>query len=262
MGFIIGNSGVILIDTLGDEGSAKLAQAEIAKITPKPVTTAVLTHADPDHVGGLSSYPAVTAIFEHENTRATIAMSASASNGSPDRIKKYHLLATKYRPTETIGLSRTLTIDGVRMQFLNVAPGHSSGDLIIYLPNQKVAFSGDIVLTNKGKYPIIHLGGSSLGWIKAMKEMLALRAKVYVPGHDAIETKAQLQIRLHDAELRRAEIAAMVAQNKSLEEVIATLPDTTVFATFPSFNETTYIELTKGYPEAVPPWVNFVVKPQ
>ena len=94
-----------------------------------------------------------------------------------------------------------------------------------------------------------------------MKEMLALRAKVYVPGHDAIENKAQLQTRLHDAELRRAEIAAMVAQNKSLEEVVATLPDTTVFATFPSFNETTYIELTKGYPEAVPPWANFVVKP-
>src|SRR5665213_2489238 len=66
-GFIVGNNGVIVIDAKQTEASAKEVLAEIARITPKPVTTIILTHSDPDHVNGLVGYPKGLTIIAQEN---------------------------------------------------------------------------------------------------------------------------------------------------------------------------------------------------
>ena len=55
---IIGDTGVIVVDAKQTEQGAKDLLAEIAKITPKPVKTVILTHSDGDHVNGLVAYPA------------------------------------------------------------------------------------------------------------------------------------------------------------------------------------------------------------
>ena len=55
---IVGKTGVIVVDAKQTEAGAKDLLAEIAKITPKPVTTAIITHSDGDHVNGLVSFPA------------------------------------------------------------------------------------------------------------------------------------------------------------------------------------------------------------
>ena len=81
-----------------------------------------------------------------------------------------------------------MVLNGVRMVLMYVAPAHTSGDLFVYLPDQKIVFAGDIHLTNSGRFPVIKIGGSSLGWIASMKAMLALDADTYVPGHGPIET--------------------------------------------------------------------------
>src|ERR1700756_462847 len=50
---IIGKTGVIVVDAKQTEAGAKDLLAQIAKITPKPVTTAIITHSEGDHVNGL-----------------------------------------------------------------------------------------------------------------------------------------------------------------------------------------------------------------
>src|SRR5262249_25053874 len=55
---IVGKTGVIVVDAKQTEAGAKSLLAEIAKITPKPVTTAIITHSDGDHVNGLVAFPA------------------------------------------------------------------------------------------------------------------------------------------------------------------------------------------------------------
>src|SRR5579872_7512673 len=54
-GFIIGKDGVIVVDTTTNSG--KQIVDGIAKLTPKPITTVILSHSDIDHVGGLKSFP-------------------------------------------------------------------------------------------------------------------------------------------------------------------------------------------------------------
>jgi glyoxylase-like metal-dependent hydrolase (beta-lactamase superfamily II) len=54
---IVGNNGVIVVDTKTTAAADAELIADVAKITPKPITTVILTHSDGDHVNGLASFP-------------------------------------------------------------------------------------------------------------------------------------------------------------------------------------------------------------
>lgn len=256
-GFIVGDKGVVVFDAQMTADGVRQELSDIAKVTSKPVDAIIISHADPDHVGGVPYYPAGIPIIAHENTRSEIVVSAADPNGGPMMGSVYKALL-KFLPTHTIGATEPAVIDGVRMTLMYVAPAHTSGDIFVYLPVQKIVFAGDIITTNTGRFPVIHLGGSSLGWIAAMKALLALDADIYVPGHGAIETKPMLRVRLADAEQRREQIKAMVNANKTLPEVEQALPDAGDGPMFRTFTQTTYDELTRGYPPASPPWNNLV----
>ncbi len=253
-GFVVGDKGVVVIDTQFNTGDARTALAEIAKITPKPVSAVIVSHGDPDHIGGLLAYPSDATVIEHEATPPyVLAAAKDAAHGGPFGAAYVEL--AKHAPTRTIGSTETLMLDGVRMTLLHVASAHTGGDLVVFLPAQKTVYAGDILLTTQ-RFPVIHFGGSSLGWIATMKAMLALNADTYVPGHGAVEPKAQVVARLHDVEQTRDAIKTMVRDGKPLADVQAAFPEQP--SPFPTFVETIYQELTTGYPAATPPWANTV----
>src|SRR5438552_16202212 len=68
-GFIVGNTGVVLVDTKTTVDSEKGVLAEIAKVTPKMVNTAIITHSDGDHVNGLAALPAGVTVIAQENCK-------------------------------------------------------------------------------------------------------------------------------------------------------------------------------------------------
>ena len=257
-GFIVGETGVIIVDAqMKPEGVAQ-ELAAIHAITPKPVNQIIASHGDPDHVGGLSFYPAGTPIVMQENTLSKIRVSAADPSGGPVYGAIYKKLLDL--PIRTVAGTETDAIDGVKTVLMYVGPAHTSGDLIVFLPRQKVVFGGDVVLTNTGRFPIIHLTGSSLGWIAAMKAILALDADVIVPGHGPIESRAQLAVRIKDVEERRAAIKAMIEAKKTLPEIEAALPQPDANPRFLTFAQTVYAELTTGYPPQTPPWFDLVKK--
>jgi cyclase len=152
-------------------------------------------------------------------------------------------------PTKTVGKKESMTIDGVRFVLLHWAPAHTSGDLIIYLPDQKVAFTGDITVMRL-PYPLIHLedDGSSAGWVESMKGIVALDVDTYVPGHGNTQTKPVLEQRLMNTAARREKIKQLVGQGKSLDDIKKELgeasPPAGANPNFASFTEVVYKELT------------------
>src|SRR5271157_4116930 len=68
-GVIIGEKGVIVIDAKTTEAGGKELLEDIAKITPKPVTTVIFTHSDADHVNGIAAFPSGIRIIAQENDK-------------------------------------------------------------------------------------------------------------------------------------------------------------------------------------------------
>ena len=214
-GVIIGDKGVIVVDAKTTPAGGKELLDNIAKITPKPVTTVILTHSDGDHVNGLAAFPAGITIIAHEgNKKEQEKALAAGGRGAPP---------ADHQPTQVVSKNKdNLKIDGVKLELLHWAPAHTSGDLVVYLPSEKIVFTGDIIAMQLPD-PLIHLekNGSSEGWITTAKGIVGLNADQYVPGHGAVQTKAAIQQRLADAGAKRAKIKDLVAQGKSLDEVKA-----------------------------------------
>lgn len=249
-GFIIGKDGVIVFDATISPVSGKQMLDAIAKLTPKPVTTVILSHSDADHVNGLAAFPPGLTIIAHEDCKKDIEATAHSPNPSPQD----HL------PNKTLTKSQSFTIDGVKLNVLHIAPGHTSGDLQLYLPEQKIVFTGDVIATSccgnfrsPQAYAMIKAqkGGSSAGWVQTVKGLLALDADIYVPGHGDLQTKADVQERLTRIETRREQIKKMAGQGMSLQQVKQALNENGGPAPgydvsqFPDFTTVVYTEFTK-----------------
>jgi cyclase len=209
-GIIVGSTGVIVVDTKTTVDSSKQVQAEIAKITPKRVDTIILTHSDADHVNGLAGFPLGLTIIAQENCKKEMESSAGSRNPAPQD----HL------PTKTIANDETMTLDGVRVRLLHWAPAHTSGDLVVYLPDQKIVFGGDLLVTNRPD-TLIHVEkhGSAAGWLESVQGILKLDADTFVTGHGDLMTKDDVRKKLAFIQGQWDKVKAMVADGKSLDEV-------------------------------------------
>jgi cyclase len=217
VGFVAGETGVLVVDNKNRADAEQALLAEIAKITPKPVNAVILLHSDNET--GISQLPEQVTIIAQENTKKEMEV-ATGRNAIP----------SNYFPTKMIGSDETMTIDGVRVRMLHWAPAHTSGDLIVYFPEQKVVFAGDILVTD---FPLagtqIHpnLHGSAAGWIETVKGMLTLDADTYVPGHGDLFTKNDLRTKLLIIQDKWEKMKAMVVQGKSLDDVKTALGEST-----------------------------------
>jgi glyoxylase-like metal-dependent hydrolase (beta-lactamase superfamily II) len=220
-GIIIGSNGVVIVDAKTTAEGGKMLLAEVARLTNKPVTHVIETHSDGDHINGLAAFPSGVKVIAHQGNKAEQEAAAQAGGrGAPP---------AQAMPTTVIDKNtETMTLDGVKVELHHWAPAHTSGDLVVYLPAQGIVFTGDIVATQR-EDPIIHTEkhGSSEGWITTMQGIEKLKADTFVPGHGDVQTKAQIQARLTRVSDKRKEIAAMVKQGKSLDDIKAAVGDNT-----------------------------------
>ena len=240
-GFIVGKDGVLVIDAKTTPESAKSMLESLQKITPKPVTHAIITHSDADHVNGLAAFPKGIAVITQVNCKKEMEESLKTDRPAP----------ADYMPTHTVDKKESMTLNGIRIEFLHWAPAHTSGDLVVYLPQQKVVFTGDIITTNR-EFPLIHLekNGSSEGWFTTVKGILALDADTFVPGHGDIQTRADIQNLVAKSQERHAKVVEMAKAGKSLDAIKAALPEKNPPPApgargFAGYDEVVYREVTK-----------------
>ena len=245
-GIIVGNNGVIVIDAKTTPALGAELVADVAKITPKPISTVFLTHSDGDHVNGLASFPSGVVIIAHENDKTEMQAASNTPAGTA---------IAGHMPTRTVTKNmEDMTIEGVHLRALHFVPAHTTGDLMVYLPDDKIMFTGDIIAA-QSPYPLIHLekNGSSEGWATTMNGILQTDAVTFIPGHGGVQAKADLQKRLADETARRNQIKDLVAQGKSLDEVRQALGESAPtgrggpngLPAFTDFTGVVYTELTK-----------------
>jgi len=235
-GFFIGEKEVLVIDAKMTEDAAKQMIEEIKKLTPHPISYIALTHSDRDHVNGLVGFPHGITIISHENTRAHMD---KAFQSAQERA---------YLPNITFSDKLSLYPGGVlrdtRIDLLSFGPAHTDGDAIVYFPDEKVAFIGDLIFINREMLIHRHKNGSSFGLVKVLKAIMNLDAEIFVHGHGDQATKKDIQNLIQSIEEKQIKIQAMVKEGKTLEQVKKIFNIEDQGMRWPSLVEVIYLELT------------------
>lgn len=247
-GFYAGDNEVLGIDAKMTADSEKQVIQEMKTVTSKPITRIILTHSDGDHVNGLNAFPPGLKIYAHPQTKKDMEEASKAPNMQYLR---------EYLPNEVCSpctASRQSAMDirvgNEKMQLYFFGPAHTSGDLVVYFPAEKIAFVGDLAFT--GRDPLIHRvkGGSSAGLLETLQGILALDADTFISGHSDPLTKKDIQDIYTSVSGKRDKVKAMVAEGKSLEEIkkafgIQEPPSKPGGMRFMSFIEVVYLDLTE-----------------
>lgn len=210
-GFFIGKTSVLAIDAKMTAAASKQEVDEIKKLTPNPIRMMVITHSDGDHVNGLDGFPEGMKIIAHARTKKDMEV---AFKEPP--LQALQAFLPKQIFTDP---AFALSLDGESVRLFHFGPAHTSGDIVVYFPAAKVAFVGDLVFI--GRDPLIHRqkGGTSFGLVKNLKEILALDADTFIPGHGEILSKKDIEGLMASIEEKQEKIKALVKEGKNLDEV-------------------------------------------
>ena len=222
-GVVIGQNGVVVIDAKTTPAGGKQVVEEVAKLTPKPITHVILTHSDGDHVNGLPGFPEGIKIIAHENNKKEQQMTFLFAAVEVDGGKC--LPPADRLPNQVIARDKVATkIDGVNFVFHHFGPAHTSGDLVVYLPDEKIAFTGDLLTSTVLIHP--EKSGSFDGWFKNAQGLLALDTDTYLGGHaGTTDTKASLQKRIDGYQAIRDKVDGLMKEGKSLADVKIAMGD-------------------------------------
>lgn len=204
IGLIDCNGSSVLIDTCWDLHYTREMLAGLADIVQRsPIGMVINTHADGDHCWGNQLFADKPIIATHacmEQMRHLKPSSVMALQtgchllrhvpfGSVGAFGRY--MGDMFRPYDFRGVRLTdpnhgfsgeysMNVKGVDIVVMEVGPGHTDGDAMVYVPDQSAVYAGDIAFV--GVTPVMWSGPLD-NLVAALHKLLALKASVIVPGH-------------------------------------------------------------------------------
>ncbi len=191
-GFVLAGDQVLVIDSLISSGFSQQLFGYLRQVTDKSPTYLINTHSHGDHVFGNQVFSPPATIIAHEKVRETLLSQgevmvksfAERLSGLVPDIQDTNVIA----PHITYRRHMTLHLDGRTVELIHPGVAHTDGDTMVYLPDDKLLYAGDILFNHI--FPPIF--GSSTGWITAIEQIEVMDIDTIVPGHGSIATKKEL----------------------------------------------------------------------
>lgn len=267
-GVVIGDDGVLVVDSTYLPSRARADIALIRQVTDKPVKYLVMTHWHFDHNNGNSVYrdafPGISIVSDRRtrewieinstwwkkmstaagsDRRAQVAqMEKELETGKDDKgvalTEEQMRLTAKALPQRKAELAELATLEVVppnmtfentlniqlgrrRVQLRDMGRANSPHDTIIYLPEEKILFTGDIVVQS----PLPYVGASwPVEWVRVLRELESMPVTAIVPGHGPVMRDhsyvARLRAMYEDA---LATVTSMALAGKTLAQIQATI---------------------------------------
>jgi len=186
-GIVVGDDAVMVIDTQATPAMAQDVIRRIREVTDKPIKYVVLSHYHAVRVLGASAYRPEH-IIASQDTRDLIV-----ERGEQDKASEIGRFPRLFRnvesvpagltwPTMTFTGRMTLWLGKLEVQLIQLGRGHTKGDTVVWLPQDKVLFSGDLVEFDATPY-----AGDAYfqDWPKTLDNIAALKPEALVPGRGA-----------------------------------------------------------------------------
>ena len=185
-GVIMGDEAVLICDALATPVMAQKLIAEIRKVSAKPIKYVVLSHYHAVRVLGASGYQAA-GMQEIIASKGTYEM--IVERGAQDMQSEYQRFPRLFDafdsvpgltwPTMVFEQQMTLWLGALEVNIMHPGAGHTKGDTIVWVPAEKVLFSGDLVEADAACYT----GDAQLAeWPATLDVLAALGAEKMVPG--------------------------------------------------------------------------------
>lgn len=225
-GIIIGDDAVLVADTQATPAMAADVIRRIREVTDKPIKYVVLTHYHAVRVLGASAYQPEQVVASQDTYDLIV------ERGEADKASEIGRFPRLFRNVETVpaGLTwptmtftgkMTLWLGKLEVQLLQLGRGHTKGDTVVWLPQERTLLSGDLVEFDATPY-----AGDAYfkDWPQTLENLAALKPQALVPGRGpALLGEAQVAAGLSStasfiADVR-ASVEAGVAAGKDLNAV-------------------------------------------
>jgi cyclase len=182
---IIGNKGVILVDSGSHRAVGEHIGKALAQVTSKPVTHILVTHHHGDHHLGSIAFPDAQVIAS-SNCAKEIADNGRGMVAFMSRNTGLSLGDTKpVTPQKTVTSEsrQAMEIDGIKLELIAPQTAHTHGDLMVWLPGDGILATGDILV--HAINPSFR-DGNLKNWIGVVDDILKMPLKTVMPGHGAL----------------------------------------------------------------------------
>ncbi|WP_420452340.1 MBL fold metallo-hydrolase [Ilumatobacter sp.] len=184
-GFVVGDEGVVAIDTCATERRTRLFLDHVAAVTDQPIRILVNTHHHGDHTHG-NSFTHPAAIVGHDRCRSAMIAAGIEHHpgvfGDPEPPEWGELTLAPPMVTFSDLMHVHTGRFAIELRHLGT-PAHTDNDVVAWLPDQRVLFAGDLVFN--GGTPFM-LMGSVEGSLRAIEGLRSFDAEVVVPGHGPV----------------------------------------------------------------------------
>src|SRR5438045_3875407 len=181
-GFIVGREAVVAIDCCFTERRTRwLLDAIRRHAGTTPVRALINTHHHGDHTHGNRFFLPEASIIGHTLCRETMLSEGLAAKPLFPDVEWGQIEVTP--PSLTFDDRLDLWVDDLKLELLYVGPAHTTNDIVVWIPERKVLFAGDIIFN--GGTPFV-LAGSIDGSLEALDRVRSLGAERIVAGHGAV----------------------------------------------------------------------------
>ena len=229
-GFIVTTGGVVVIDALASPAQGAALVRTIRTVTREPIRWLVLTHHHPDHHFGASVLRRAGArVIAHPDVATGVDEQSreAAESAWTLVVGKAQMAGFRYADVPDVAVTGadTLRLGGTTIVIAHPWQGsaHTAGDLIVWLPAERVVFAGDLLIED-GVTMVVD--GSSRGLIAALDALAGLEPRVAVPGHGAVPADpGALIARTRDYIVGlRAAMRRAIDGHRSLNRALDSLP--------------------------------------
>ena len=221
-GIIIGQDFLVAVDSLISSREAKRFLKDINKISKKPIKFLIDTHYHLDHSLGNSEFAKLGAIIiaqENDQENMQKAGEGMLHYAKQSGLSDQDLQGTKLAyPTLTFSDRVTLNLGDNQVELLFIGPSHTTGSVLVFIPQQKVLFTGDLLFTDCHPF----LGDANIeGWIKVLDYIMTMDVDKIIPGHGPVSSKKDVADLKNYLLVFDQKAKELTAQSKDLNFIVA-----------------------------------------
>ncbi len=217
--FVVTDDGVLVADGQGSTAETQRLVETIRSITDRPITHVVICSDHGDHTAGNDAFPESATFIAHPTSAQVLEASALRADRPADAPRVV-------MPTELVDRERTLRLGGREIRILFLGRAHTGGDLVVYLPAEKILFMSEAFLNRV--FPAMRSAYPS-EWVAMIERAQAMDVDVYVPGHGYVESARVLR---QELETYHRAMQQVIAEAKRLHALGLTADEAVERANF------------------------------